>query len=97
MKIGLNPSLLEGFDGSSISPVSAISELCYKVQKNNKHNIILFMNRYQLKEELGAGQYGKVFAARDMSFKSDQSKKRVAIKIVKYDPKDDDDIENIIT
>jgi len=55
------------------------------------------MNRYQLKQELGSGQYGKVFAARDMSIDKYLPIKRVAIKLVKYDPDDDDDIENIVT
>ena len=55
------------------------------------------MDRYKLKNELGRGQQGKVFEARDMSEAEDSLKKRVAIKIVKYDPEDDDDIENVFT
>ena len=57
----------------------------------------LFNDRYQLRKELGQGQYGHVFLARDMhvGIGQERQKRRVAIKIVKENESDEDDqIEN---
>lgn len=78
--------------------MTAMSDINLNIQKNNHKNAQLFMNRYKLIKKIGNGQFGTVWAARDMSVHKDSPSKRVAVKLVKYDPNDiDDEIENIIT
>jgi len=58
----------------------------------------LYAGRYHLRKELGKGQYGMVFLARDMQVGLEQMarRKKVAIKIVKEIEGDDDEIETEI-
>jgi len=46
IKIGFNPDYDMDYDGKSISPVSALSDMCYNIQQNNKWNVKLYRNRY---------------------------------------------------
>ena len=49
----------------------------------DKHT--LWNGHYQIRKEIGEGQYGKVFLARDIFKAKDDKFKRVAIKVLNHD------------
>ena len=53
----------------------------------------LWKGQYQVRREIGEGQYGKVFLARDVFKDSDDRHKRVAIKVL-HNEEDDSDSES---
>ena len=65
-----------------MSPKSGndVSSQMYSDYEENRSEK-LFNGRYQLKKEIGKGQYGKVFLARDTD-RGGVQKRKVAIKIV---------------
>jgi serine/threonine protein kinase len=54
----------------------------------------LWNGHYQIRKEIGEGQYGHVFLARDINKGKGDINKRVAIKVLKSEEIDDDDDEN---
>jgi serine/threonine protein kinase len=54
----------------------------------------LWNGRYQIRKEIGEGNYGNVFLARDITCRSYDSNKRVAIKVLKPPDDEDDDSNN---
>jgi len=55
----------------------------------DKHT--LWNGHYQIRKEIGEGQYGKVFLARDIFKAKDDKFKRVAIKVLNHDDAQDSD------
>ena len=53
----------------------------------------LWKGQYQVRREIGEGQYGKVFLARDVFKSKDDKFKRVAIKVL-HNEEDDSDSES---
>jgi serine/threonine protein kinase len=53
----------------------------------------LWLNKYQIRKEIGSGHFGKVFLARDVSKSKNDIHKRVAIKALKV-KEEDEEMEN---
>ena len=53
----------------------------------------LWKGQYQVRKEIGEGQYGKVFLARDVFKSKDNKHKRVAIKVL-HNEEDESDSES---
>ena len=54
----------------------------------------LWNGHYQIRKEIGEGQYGQVFLARDVLKDKSDENQRVAIKVLKIIEQDDDDDED---
>ena len=61
----------------------------------------LWNQHYHIRKEIGEGQYGHVFLARDIHKEKGEEHRRVAIKVLKPEEKDDqssdDEFESKIT
>ena len=88
----------------SISPYSVLSSIYYpQIQEclADKHS--LWKGHYQIRKEIGQGQYGKVFLARDILKAKEDKFKRVAIKVLNHEENEnesesdsDKEIEHLI-
>ena len=75
----------------SISPYSNLSSLQYpKIKDCVSFKDKLWMGIYQVRKEIGEGQYGKVFLARDVFKPKEAIHRRVAIKVLNSTEEDSD-------
>ena len=66
----------------------------------------LWNGRYQIRKEIGEGQFGKVYLARDIHKQNGEQDQKVAIKVIKcsddkdnddsFDDQNDDNYENLV-
>ena len=78
---------------NSISPYSRLSSVYYPKIDICMNSRLLWMGKYQIREEIGKGNYGTVFLARDMTKEKKDVHKRVAIKVIKKEEDEEEDQE----